>query len=126
MKPYIDRKGRPELIVNPAIKLGLATFRPQAHIEAAETAVRPAQRRANKVQQTTVTPTRAAAPETALKSAPRRARNRTGVNSSQQAASTAAESRKQSPKRKGNASDSTCASAVDATLPATRQSDGIS
>ncbi len=29
MKPYTDRKGRPELIVNPAIKLGLASFRPQ-------------------------------------------------------------------------------------------------
>lgn len=36
MKPYIDRKGRPELIVNPAIKLGLASFRPQ---QVAETVV---------------------------------------------------------------------------------------
>ncbi|WP_128645059.1 hypothetical protein [Rhodococcus sp. BS-15] len=39
MKPYIDRKGRPELIVNPAIKLGLASFRPQEPADTVEGAV---------------------------------------------------------------------------------------
>lgn len=31
--PYIDSKGRPEILVHPAIKLGLANYRPMDEAE---------------------------------------------------------------------------------------------
>lgn len=122
MTPFIDRKGRPELIVNPAIKLGTATFRAATNIEPAEDPKinTPGRRRRPRAEKRTLASAATAqgvAPKTSV--APKKTSQKRGAR---KRVSDTAESRKQTPKREGNVSGSTSASAVAPIVPAAHRS----